>query len=69
MLFELAKAAAILLALFGGWLAVQVAWRHVFPEISNDVDPLGERDAATGCQSCDHSGGCSMVTGTAGTSH
>ena len=62
MLFELLKAAAIMLALFGGYLAVQVAWRRIFPEVGCDIDPMGERDAAERCGSCSHSGSCSVIT-------
>ena len=51
LLFELAKFAAVLTALFAGWLAVQRAYRRAFPDEPGDMDDLlAER--MHGCTAC-----------------
>ena len=48
------------------WLAVQLAWRRVFPEASGDPDALAGR---LGCHGCDCTNVCEKrASGTAGES-
>ena len=52
--------------LCAAWLAVQLAWRRVFPEASGDPDALAGR---MGCHGCDCTNVCEKrASGTAGES-
>jgi hypothetical protein len=46
---------AAIATLCAAWLAVQLAWRRVFPDASGDPDALAGR---LGCHACDCTGAC-----------
>ncbi len=67
MVVEMLQAGGFVVAIFGGWILVQLAWRRVFPEaVGLDGDALAGRGGCTGCkkaESCDHGPAMSAATG------